>query len=266
MGNDITKGGGGTAIAELADDLFAMAGQGAEFDSDEMQMPFIRIAQAMSPEIKKSDAKYIKDCGQGDIFNNLTKEFWDKGVEIIPCYVQTKYTEWVPIDEGGGFVREIPATDPVLAQTTREGATETLPNKNEVVKSDNYVVLVKSDDGNWSPAILDMKSTALKISRRWKTQINLQTITHPKSKKIAKAPIFANIWKMNTVEETNKNNQTYFNYSVSKVGFVSDVQTFAAAKALHVSSAKGAIETTAPEQSESQVETSPEKDGDEIPF
>ena len=59
---------------------------GANFESDEMQMPFIRIAQAMSPEIKKSDAKFIEGCGQGDIFNNLTQEY--EGVQIIPCYVK----------------------------------------------------------------------------------------------------------------------------------------------------------------------------------
>jgi len=248
---------------ELVDDIFNMAGAGADFSSDEMQMPFIRIAQAMSPEIKKSDAKFIEGCGQGDIFNNLTHEYWGEGVEVIPCYVQTKYTEWVPIDDGGGFVGEIAPGDPVLTTTTREGSTETLPNGNEVVKADHYVVLVKSNDGSWSPAVLDMKSTGLKISRRWKTQINLQTITHPKTKKIAKCPIFGNIWKMTTVEETNKNNQTYFNYSVTKVGLIQDSDLFTQAKTLHVSSAKGEVKTEAPEQAQDVKST---EDSDEIPF
>ena len=148
----------------------------------------------MSPEIKKSDAKFIEGCGQGDIFNNLTQEYWDEGVQIIPCYVQTKYLGVVSLDDGGGFVGEISPTDPVLQQTKREGASETLPNGNEVVKADHYVVLAKSSDGNWSPAVLDMKSTALKVSRRWKTQINLQTITHPKTKKLFPLPLFLQIF------------------------------------------------------------------------
>ena len=252
-----------TAVAAaLVDDIFDMAGAGAEFSSDEMQMPFIRIAQAMSPEIKKSDAKFIEGCGQGDIFNNLTHEYWGEGVEVIPCYVQTKYTEWVPIDDGGGFIGEIDPKDPVLQKTKREGSTETLPNGNEVVKADNYVVLVKSTDGSWSPAVLDMKSTALKISRRWKTQINLQTITHPKTKAIAKCPIFGNIWKLKTVEETNKQSQTYFNYSVTKVGLIQDTTLFAQAKALHVSSAKGEVKIA---EDQTQTKASAE-DQDEIPF
>tara|TARA_R100001594_G_scaffold83020_1_gene117685 strand:+ start:4228 stop:5010 length:783 start_codon:yes stop_codon:yes gene_type:complete len=245
---------------DVMEGIFEMEGAGADFNSDEMQMPFIRIAQAMSPEIKKSDAKYIKDCGQGDIFNNLTQEYWADGVSIVPCYVQTKYTEWVSLDDGGGFIGEIDPKDPVLTQTKREGSTETLPNGNEVVKADNYVVLVKCNDGTWSPAVLDMKSTALKVSRRWKTQISLQTITHPKSGKVLKSPIFANIWKLQTVEETNKQNQTYFNYTVSKVGLIDDANLFAQARALYVSSTKGEVKTDAPEQSPKEIAEN------EIPF
>jgi hypothetical protein len=128
MANEVSGVSSTALTTDLIDDIFNMAGAGADFNSDEMQMPFIRIAQAMSPEIKKSDAKYIKDCGQGDIFNNLTHEFWGDGVELIPCYVQTKWTEWISIDEGGGFVGEISPTDPILTKTTREGAKETLPN------------------------------------------------------------------------------------------------------------------------------------------
>ena len=254
----------GVISTELADDLFSMAGAGANFESDEMQMPFIRIAQAMSPEIKKSDAKFIEGCGQGDIFNNLTQEYWDEGVQIIPCYVQTKYLEFVSLDDGGGFVGEISPTDPVLQKTTRDGANETLPNGNEVVKADHYVVLTKSSDGNWSPAVLDMKSTALKVSRRWKTQINLQTITHPKTKKLFPLPIFANIWMLKTVEETNKQSQTYFNYSITKVGLIEDGDLLSQAKTLHVSSAKGEVKTDAPEQAKEKVKDT--KDSDEIPF
>ena len=262
MATAVAQVKGVSVSTEMADDIFDMAGAGTDFSSDEMQMPFIRIAQAMSPEIKKSDAKFIEGCGQGDIFNNLTQEYWGEGVEVIPCYVQTKYTEWVSLDDGGGFVGEISPTDPVLQQTTREGSLETLPNGNEVVKADNYVVLVKSGDGSWTPAILDMKSTALKVSRRWKTQINLQTITHPKTKKIAKCPIFGNIWKLKTVEETNKQNQTYFNYSVTKVGLIEDADLFTQAKTLHVSSSKGDVKTDAPEQSQAN----PSTDTDEVPF
>ena len=91
-------------------------GCGANFESDEIQMPFIRITKLCHQRLK-IDAKFIEGCGQGDIFNNLTQEYWDEGVQIIPCYVQTKYLEFVSLDDGGGFVGEISPTDPVLQQT-----------------------------------------------------------------------------------------------------------------------------------------------------
>jgi hypothetical protein len=263
MSKEITQKSSTDLSAEMLDDIFEHEGLGADFTSEEMQMPFIRIAQAMSPEVKKSDAKFIDGCGQGDVFNNLTKEFWSEGVEVIPCHVKTMYTEWVSRDEGGGFVREIDPTDPILQQTRMEGSIETLPDStNNLVKADNYVVLVKSSDGSWNPAVLDMKSTQLKISRRWKTQLNLQTIKHPKTNKTIKSPIFCNRWLVKTIEEKNKQGQSYFNYSISNVGLITDRETYEKAKSLYTASSKGEIKTQSPEQGAEQTENKEQK----IPF
>ncbi len=100
----------------------------------------------------------------------------------------------------------------------------------------------------WSPAILDMKKTSLKTSRRWKSQISIQTVKHPKTGQVAKAPLFANIWKLTTVEETNKQGKTYFVYSVTKVGMVEDPQLFEEVKSLYIASHKGDVKIAAPEQ------------------
>ena len=67
---------------------------------------------------------------------------------------------------------------------------------------------------------------------------------------------------LKTVEETNKQSQTYFNYSITKVGLIEDGNLLNQAKTLHVSSAKGEVKTDAPEQTQTKVD----KDSDEIPF
>jgi hypothetical protein len=90
---------------------------------------------------------------------------------VIPCFQTTKYLEFVPRDMGGGFKGEIPANSSILQQTTRNGSKEMLPSGNELVKSDQHFCLVLGDDGSYQPAVIDMKSTQLKVSRRWKTQI-----------------------------------------------------------------------------------------------
>ena len=261
MGTDVKKTNGNLPV-DLLNEIEANEGLGSTFTSDEMQMPFIRIAQAMSPEIKKSDAKFIEGCGQGDIFNNLTREYWSDGLEVIPCHVKTTYTEWVSRDEGGGFIGEVDPKNPILQQTKMEGATEILPNGHHLVKADNYVVLVKSSDGSWTPAMLDMKSTQLKISRRWKTQINLQTVKHPKTNKIIKSPIFMNIWTIKTIEETNKQSQSYFNYSVAFGKMVDNTDLFNQAKALFSASNAGEIKAQAPEQKSDE----PQGEETKIPF
>ena len=73
-----------------------------------MQIPFIRVIQALSPQIKKSDLSFIEGASQGDLFNTVTGEVWDgeKGINVIPCYQETKHLEFVPRDQGGGFVGE----------------------------------------------------------------------------------------------------------------------------------------------------------------
>jgi hypothetical protein len=62
--------------------------------------------------------------------------------------------------------------------------------------------MVLNKDGSAQPAIVDMKSTQLKISRRWKTQIAMQKI--PDKNGVMRTPaLFATIWNLKTVEESN---------------------------------------------------------------
>ena len=78
----------------------------------------------------------------------------------MPCYQETKYLEFIPLDQGGGFVGERASNDPELNKTTRNGAKEILPNGNELVKSDQHYCIIVGEDGMTQPAIVDMKSQA----------------------------------------------------------------------------------------------------------
>ena len=129
--------------------------------------------------------------------NDVTKQFWDgeKGMTIVPVYQTTSYTEFVPKEQGGGYIGTVNASDPRLAQTERNGSTETFrDNGNELVKSDDNYCLIVAEDGSYSPALIGMKSSSLKVSRRWKTQIALQSVKHPKTGKQVKPALFATMW------------------------------------------------------------------------
>ena len=62
--------------ANLMDDLYAGAGQGMEnITAEDMQIPFMRILQPLSPQLIKTDSKFIKGASAGDIFNTVTGQY-----------------------------------------------------------------------------------------------------------------------------------------------------------------------------------------------
>ena len=255
-----------TAVStDVMDDIFDMAGEGAAFDSSEMQIPFIRVLQALSPQLNKKKPEYIEGAAQGDLFNTVTGEHWsgEEGVTLIPCFQTTKYLEFVPRDMGGGFKGEIYANDPVLQQAMRNGSKEMLPSGNELVKSDQHFCLILGDEGTYQPAVVDMKSTQLKVSRRWKTQIAMQKVRHPASGALITPAVFATKWKLTTTEESNDQG-SWNNYQVEKVGLVESRDLLLEAKAFRDSIMAGEVKA-APEAPFDKGGASKNDDSD-IPF
>jgi hypothetical protein len=253
-----------TAVStDVLDDIFDYAGEGAAFDSSEMQIPFVRLLQALSPQLNKKKAEYIEGASSGDAFNNVTNQYWDgeKGVTVIPCFQTTKYLEFTPRDMGGGFRGEIPSNSPFLQQTTRSGSKEILPNGNELVKSDQHFCLIVEEDGSFQPVVVDMKSTQLKVSRRWKTQIAMQKVKHPTTGEMKTPPVFATMWKLRSVEESNDQG-SWSNWAVEKVGLVEDRDLLMEAKSFRDSIMAGEVKAAAEDHGNGGSANS---DG-EIPF
>ncbi|CAB4138385.1 hypothetical protein UFOVP330_26 [uncultured Caudovirales phage] len=257
-----------TAVStDVLDDIFETAGDGAHFDSSEMQIPFIRVLQALSPQLNKNKPEFIKGASNGDIYNTVTGEFWagEQGITVIPVYQETKYLEFVPRSQGGGYKGERHPSDPDLQNTSRDGSKEILPNGNELVKSDQHFCLVLADDGSYQPAIIDMKSTSLKVSRRWKTQIAMQKVKAPDGRMLTPA-LYATMWKLSAVEESNDQG-SWYNWSVEKVGLVQSKELFQEAKSMRESVASGAVKAAAdPDNQSSARGSSRRQDDSEIPF
>lgn len=272
MANAVAKAKETALSTDVMDDILGMAGEGASFDSSEMQIPFVRVAQSLSPQLNKKKPEFIDGLTVGDAFNTLTAERWEgeKGLIVIPCFQTTKYLEFVPRESGGGFRGEIAADDPVLLRTNRNGGKETLPNGNELVKSDQHFCLIVDEDGMTQPVVVDMKSTQLKVSRRWKTQIAMQKIKHPGTGQIITPPVFATLWRLTTVEETNEKGD-FYNWSVEKVGLVESRDLLLEAKTFRESIMRGEVKAQAETHSEAGSGEGAAGGGgsyqdDEIPF
>jgi hypothetical protein len=255
--------------SDVMDDIFDYAGEGASFDSSEMIIPFVRVAQSLSPQINKKKPEFIEGLSVGDAYNNVTGEWWpgETGLIVVPCYQVTKYLEFVPRESGGGFVGEVAPNDSRIQQTTRVGSKELLPNGNELVKSDQHFCIVVAADGMTQPVVVDMKSTQLKVSRRWKTQIAMKKVRHPKDGRMITPPVFASTWRLRVVEETNDKGD-FYNWVVEPVGLVEDREVLLEAKAFRDSVAAGEVKAQAevhPEAYRPDDQGAPIEDGD-IPF
>ena len=249
--------------AELSTDVMALinesTGEGTVFNTQDLEIPRIQLIQALSPQIKKTKTQYIEGASEGDAFNTVTKQFWDGAIlTVIPCYQTTEFLEFVPLASGGGFRGKISLGDPVLSKTTRNGAKEILPNGNEVVKTDEHFCLVIGEDGSTQPAMIPMKSTQLKVSKRWKTMIamekTVQTKDGPK-----KPDCYTVRWKLSSIEQSNDKG-TFANWQVEKRGFADTIQQMKEGKAFRESILAGAVKA-APEESSSSSDN-----GDDIPF
>ena len=224
------KAQAGLPSADVLDLLAGHEGEGLDYDSSELQIPFIRVIQALSPQIKKNDPAYIPGASMGDIFNTVTGEYWegDTGITVVPCYQETKYLKFKPREQGGGFMGELAKDNPDISRTTRKGAKEILPDGMELVKSDQHYCLIVGGEGVPSFGIIDMKSSSMKISRRWKTQIKMLSMKHPKTGLIVSPPLFGTQWLLSVNEESNDQG-SWYNWAVANAGFVKDKELCEAA-------------------------------------
>lgn len=271
MSTAVSKAKSADLSTDLMDDMMDDAGVGTTFDANDLLIPFVRLAQSLSPHVNKKKPEYIEGLEVGDAYNNVTGEFWkgEEGFKVIPCYQTTKYLEFVPRESGGGLVGEISPNDPILQQTRREGGKETLPNGNELVKSDQHFCLLLGDEGMFQPVVVDMKSTQLKVSRRWKTQITMRKIRHPKTGRLMTPPLFACVWHLKAVEESNDKGD-FYNWSVNFDSMVSDSDLYNEAKVFRQQVEGGAVktqeDTPAPDMNGSAGAHRTDDLGEDIPF
>ena len=200
-------------VSELEKMLEADSGVGLEnITTEDMQIPFLRIIQALSPQLQKDDPMYIKGAEQGAIFNTVSQEVYkqDEGITIVPAFFEKKFLEFQLRSSGGGFVRELAADDKDIAMTNREGTIEMLPNGNELVRTHQHLVIATSADGSIAPSVLDMKKTQLKVSRRWNTLKNSARLPSG-----ALMPIYGTAWQLTTVSEANDQGK-WFNYKLDR--------------------------------------------------
>lgn len=197
----------------MAYDIAKVSGMGTENLDSGSALPFVRILQDLSPQLKSNKDEYVEGSKAGDLFFNKTKCVLANPLNIIPVYTKAVYTEWIPRNKGGGYVASHPLTvvsDPSY-EKGRERQYDEWLGENEL-RYTSYWFILAEIDGSWEEAIIPFTSSQLKVSRKLTGDIN--RFRYEQDKSII-PPLFAQKWQLKTVMETSKNNDDYWNFEIS---------------------------------------------------
>ncbi|KYK33097.1 MAG: hypothetical protein AYK22_08690 [Thermoplasmatales archaeon SG8-52-3] len=228
----------------------ADANQGVEnLTQEDLALPFLKILGQLSPEVNKRDGKYVQGAEPGMIYNSVTGELFDgeKGIDVIPCHYKLEYIEWQDRGEGSGAPVAIhPSSSDILTQVKRDASyKDRLPNGNYVEKTASHFVIVLGKSP--STALIAMKSTQLKISRKWNSM--MASIKMKGKNGMFTPAFFSHTYKLRTTQMSNDKG-TWFGWEVSKVGPVEDAGIYQQAKAFAEGVSKGDVKVKHGESSE----------------
>jgi len=196
-------------------------------NQDDFALPFLRLLTNTSPEVGEVDGAM-----PGMIYNTVTGELYDgkKGIEVIPVAYVRQYIEWAPRGSGSGApVAMYPATSDVLSRTHREPGDnkDYLDNGNYIENTANHYVMVVNSEGTPEPALITMKSTQLKKSRKWNSM--MQSVKVAGKSGLFTPPMYSQMYRLTTVPESNDKGK-WFGWEVERIGPVEDAGIYQAAK------------------------------------
>ena len=232
-----------TNAGALATNLFeADANAGSKnMTQEDLALPFLKVLGQLSPEVNKRDGKYVEGAEPGMILNTVSNEIFDgaKGINVLPVFYERKYVEWADRGEGkGGPVAIHTADSDIVSQTTRDKSfKDRLPNGNYLENTANHFVILLGDSPQ--TALISMKATQLKISRKWNSI--MMGLKLQGKNGLFTPPTYSHIYNLKTVQMSNDKG-TWFGWEVSKVGPVEDKNVYSIAKGFADKLDKGQVQ------------------------
>lgn len=200
------------ALAVSKFDYGADANAGFEGQtSDEMQIPFLALLQALSPQV--SGAKKVKGAEAGALFNTVTESLLGSEVLFVPALREHVFVEWKPRKAGGGFVARHERESEVVRaaiEAAKEFGKYTTPAGNDLVETYYlYGMVVSGTD--LEPIVVAFSSTKIKVFKKWNTQVHMFTVEVNGKKQ--RPPRFAHLLKIKTTPQTNAKG-TFYNFVI----------------------------------------------------
>ena len=214
-----------------------------QMEADDLALPFIRLLDGMSPQVKKNKDGHIEGAEPGMLFNTVTKKLYDgsKGINVLPCYYKREYIEWADRGKGPGAPIAVhPVDTDLINQTTRDAMKkDRLPNGNYLENTASYYVMVLDDLGGAETALITMARTRLKMSRQWNSMISGIQMKGPNGN--FTPPMFSHIYNL-TSREKEDNGLTWHVWDVAKIGPIDNKAIYDKAKIFADSVSKGDVQ------------------------
>ena len=183
-----------------------------DMSADDLQLPRLKLLQAMSPEIENDDA-----LRAGFVFNSVTGDWWpsDQGVKVIPCVYHKTYVEWAPSNSGAKGPVAVHQSKEVMNNTVRGEDNKYYTNDNSgnyIEETANYFVLIIGGKGETSQAVVSMKSSQLTPSRNWNSKMKNLKIQNSKGAYFT-PPMWSHAYTLKT-EKTKNGDKTWYKWKV----------------------------------------------------
>ena len=206
------------------------AGAGMEnMGTEDLALPFLKVLSGNDPVLDDDTV----DARKGDIYNTVTGLAYKgkEGVRVIPCAYQRRFIQRAPRGSGSG------APMAIYEPGEERPKTERSPDDNKeyvvggegdyIEETHQHFVLLLNDDGSAETALIAMKSTQLKKSRKWNSMMASRSIQGKNGP--FTPPRFSHIYHLKTIAEENSKG-SWHGWEMSCEGIIEDGDLYMRAK------------------------------------
>lgn len=195
---------------EMPDYLNQGPARGSEdVGAEDLTIPRLDVIQAISPELKKNDPKYIPGAEAGMLFNSVTRELYGEGALVVPVLFKKQWLVWKDRQAGGGF-RGAFDTPEEAANRLDELAQQGESGPFDIVDTAQHLCLIiNKETGKASEIAISMARSKMKVSRQWNSIIRM-----------AGGDRFSRVYLIGSVEDSSDKGD-FYNFHISQAGYPS---------------------------------------------
>ena len=230
-----------TAVAAFDASMFEDdAGQGMDnMGQEDLALPFLKILSGLDPILDERE-----DARKGDIYNTVTGQIYKgkDGIRVIPCAYQRRFIRWAPRGTGTGAPVAIymPGDPRPATERSKDDNRDYVQDGsgNYIDETHQHFVIVLNADGSAETALIAMKSTQLKKSRKWNSMMASRQMMGKNGP--FSPPRFSHIYYLKTLQEENSKG-SWHGWEMSVEGVVTDVGLYKRAKEFNESIQAGDV-------------------------